>query len=199
MSNNPLESLLTPENLAAVEPLLNAAIDQRIQPLSQKIDNLAQGIQLLAQAQLEKAGQEMQPQPPAVPEQTVPAPMAVETPTGFAYPQQQMQPAPLPSPPAQPLADKFAAFAPMLMQYLSGQNANQNNNLTGIAETLSAAAAIGNIMNAPMLSGIKMATDMMSLAGRSGIEPSVAAETLGKMANEAQNQPTNGTGGNTPT
>jgi hypothetical protein len=198
MSNNLIEGLLTPENIAMVEPLLNAAIDQRIQPLSQKIDNLAQGIQLLAQAELEKAAQQ---QPPAAPQQTAPAPqqtapvaMPVETPTGFAYPQEQppMQPTQ-----AQPVGDKLASFAPLLMQYLSGQNTNQNNSLTNIAETLSAAAHIGNIMNKPMLDGITMATTMMSLAGRSGIEPSLAAETLGKMANDAQIQNTNGTAGDT--
>jgi hypothetical protein len=190
MSDNPLEGLLTPENIAMVEPLLNAAIDQRIAPLSQKIDNLAQGIQLLAQAQLEKAAQEPQSQPPAALQQTAPVPMPVETPTGFAYPQQQ--PPPMQPAQAQPVADKLAQYAPLLMQYLSGQNNNPNQNLSNIAETLSAAAQIGNIMNKPMLDGITMATTMMSLAGRSGIEPSVAAETLGKMANEAQNNTQNG-------
>jgi len=193
MSNNLIEGLLTPENIAMVEPLLNAAIDQRIQPLSQKIDNLAQGIQILAQAELEKAAQQPQPQPPAAPQQTAPVAMPVETPTGFAYPAEQppMQPTQ-----TQPVGDKLASLAPMLMQYLSGQNNNQNNSLANIADTLSAAAQIGNIMNAPMMNGIKMATDMMSLAGRSGIEPSVAAETLGRMANEAQTN-TNGTAGDT--
>jgi hypothetical protein len=196
MSDNPLDGLLTPENIAAVEPLLNAAIDQRIAPLSQKIDNLAQGIQLLAQAQLEKAAQEPQQPPPAAPQQTAPVPMPVETPTGFAYPQQQ--PPPMQPTQAQPVGDKLAAFAPMLMQYLSGQNNQGTTNLANIAETLSAAAQIGNIMNKPMLDGITMATTMMSLAGRSGIEPSIAAETLGKMANDAQTQNTNGTGDTTP-
>lgn len=196
MSNNPLDALLTPENIAMVEPLLNAAIDQRIAPLSQKIDNLAQGIQLLAQAQLEKAAQEPQSQPtPAVPQQTAPVPMPVETPTGFAYPQQQ--PPPMQPTQAQPVGDKLATFAPLLMQYLSGQNNQGTTNLANIAETLSAAAQIGNIMNKPMLDGITMATTMMSLAGRSGIEPSIAAETLGKMANDAQTQNTNGTAGDT--
>jgi len=198
MSNNPLEGLLTPENIAMVEPLLNAAIDQRIEPLNQKLDNLAQGIQMLAQAQLEKAVEE-QATPAAPSQQAAPAvPMPVETPTGFAYPQQTPA-APLSQ--SQPLApsgggDKLAAFAPLLMQYLSGQNNQGSANLANIADTLSAAAQIGNIMNAPMMNGIKMATDMMSLAGRSGIEPSVAAETLGRMANEAQTN-TNGTAGDT--
>ena len=193
MSDSLIEGLLTPENIAMVEPLLNAAIDRRLQPLSQKLDNLGQGIELLAQAQLEKTAQEPQSQPPAAPQQTTPVPMPVETPTGFAYPQQQ---APMPPTEAPPVGDKLAAFAPLLMQYLSGQN-KQGTNLTNIAETLSAAAQIGNIMNKPMLDGINMATTMMSLAGRSGIEPSIAAETLGRMAHDAQIQNTNSTAGDT--
>lgn len=185
-----VSEFLTPELVEQVQPILNAAIDMRIEPLSQKLEQIAQGVQLLAQAQLELTSQAQQPQ--ATPQAPQPTAMPVETPTGFAYPQQAQAPMPM-MPQAQPQTqDKLAAMLPLIMQYLTNQNGTPGNNLNGIAETLGVATQIGNAMNAPMINGIKMATDMMTMAGRAGIEPVVAAETLGSMAHEATHTAQNG-------
>ena len=195
--NNFLSDLLSdPDVMAQVTPLLGAAIDDRIAPLVAKVEQLAQGVTLIAQGMVEQAQQQPQTaQPPAQ-----------QPPQQFAPPEQQPMAQPqgiIPTPPQfgqQPAAapsgmDKFASLAPLLMQYLNNQQSG-NGSLSNIAETLSAAAAIGNVMNQPMLQGMRMATDMMSLAGRAGIEPTVAAETLGKMVTDATETQTNTNGAN---
>lgn len=183
------ELLADPAVIAQVTPLINAAVDERIRPLTAQIEKLTQGVTLIAEASVAQAvqaqgqGQGQQPPPPPGwppgPEASQPLPPQPQTPAPFG--QQPYQPAvPMPPAPIAPaMVDKLAQFAPMLMQLMSGQN--QSNSLGNIAETLSAAAQIGNVMNAPMFQGMRMATDLMSLAGRSGIEPTTAAETLGGM------------------
>lgn len=207
--NNFLSDLLSdPDVMAQVTPLLGAAIDERIGPLVARVEQLAQGVTLIAQGMVEQAQQQpqMAEQPPQQPAQQ-PAQQFVPTsgPDPRLGGQQMAQPQGIiPTPPqfgqqAAPAPsgmDKFASLAPLLMQYLNNQQSG-NGNLSNIAETLSAAAAIGNVMNQPMFQGMRMATDMMSLAGRAGIEPTVAAETLGRMVSDAAPAQT-GTNGTDP-
>jgi hypothetical protein len=176
--------LADPEIMSQVEPLLSAAIDAKIAPLAEQLAKLTQGVTLMAQAQVEMAaGSQPIAQPP---EQPMGQPMGqpIAQPLGQPMGQPMAQQPPPQAAQMQPQApagiDKLASLAPLLMQYLTGQQ-NSQGNLGQIAETLSAAAQIGNVMNAPLYQGMRMATDMMSMAGRSGIEPTVAADTLGGM------------------
>ena len=194
--NNFLGELLAdPAILAQIEPLLNGAIDARIQPIAARleqfaaqVEQLTQGVTLMAQATVEQAQAQAQAQAQEQPAQYQ-QPQFQQP----QYPQNGLPPqAPSYQPPAPAqtaTVDKLAQFAPLLMQYLSGQN--QGNNLGNIAETLSAAAQIGNVMNAPMWQGMKMATEMMSMSGRAGMDPVTAADTLGGMIDGAS---TNGSG-----
>jgi hypothetical protein len=171
------ELLADPAVIRQVQPLLNAAIDARLAPMAAQLENLTKGVTLMAQAAVEQAKAQTLPEPQPPPPAPAPFDLAGQAP---AY-----QPTP-PTPPA--AVDKLAAFAPLLMQYLTGQSNNGANNLGNIAETLAAAAQIGNVMNAPMFQGMRMATDMMSMAGRAGIEPTTAADTLGGMIDGATNK-----------
>ena len=202
--NNFLSDLLSdPDVMAQVTPLLGAAIDERIGPLVARVEQLAQGVTLIAQGMVEQAQQQpqMAEQPPQQPQQQFvpgvgPDPrlggQQMAQPQGIipTPPQFGQQTAPAPSG-----IEKFASLAPLLMQYLNNQQSG-NGNLGNVAETLSAAAQIGNVMNAPMWQGMRMATDMMSLAGRAGIEPTVAAETLGRMVTDATETQANTNGAN---
>ena len=181
--------LSDPEILGQVQPLLNAAIDARVAPIVAQLEQLTQGVTLIAQATVESAQAAQPPAPQPQPQQ--PAPIYAPPPQFGGGQNGTAPPPPFPAQQQPAAVDKLAAFAPLLMQYLSGQQGN--NSLGNIAETLSAAAQIGNVMNQPMFSGMKMATDMMSMAGRAGIEPHRAAETLGGMI-DAQNNLDNGSG-----
>ena len=164
------EILSDPNVMNQVMPLLNGLIDQRIQPVVAELQQVSQGVKLIAEGMLAQA------QPPAQPQQQLP-------PQG--YPQQPFPAQPVGPDPRQQAPqglDRFASLAPLLMQYLTNQQqGGGTTNLSNIAETLSAASAIGNAMNRPMWDGMKMATDMFSLAGRAGIDPPTAAEHLGGM------------------
>lgn len=170
------EILSDPDVMNQIMPLLNSLIDQRIQPVVTELQQVSQGVKLIAEGMLAQA----QPQPQAQP-QAQPPPAAF---TQQPFPAQPMAPDPGGAPSPQGL-DKFAHLAPLLMQYLSNQQQGQSTNLSNIAETLGAAAQIGSVMNRPMWDGMKMATDLMSLAGRAGIEPTTAASHLGDMINNA--------------
>jgi len=174
------EILSDPNVMNQVMPLLNGLIDQRIQPVVAELQQVSQGVKLIAEGMLAQA------QPPAQPQQQLP-------PQG--YPQQPFPAQPVGPDPRQQAPqglDRFASLAPLLMQYLTNQQqGGGTTNLSNIAETLSAASAIGNAMNRPMWDGMKMATDMFSLAGRAGIEPTTAAEHLGGMIEKQTN---NGSG-----
>jgi hypothetical protein len=184
--------LSDPEIMAQVGPLLGAAIDERIEPLVERVEQLAQGVTLIAQGMVEQAQQQPQmPQQPAQQPQQQFVPGVGPDPRLIGQQTAGLQNGISPTPPqfgqqaaASNPMDKFASLAPLLMQYLSNQQSG-NGNLGNVAETLSAAAQIGNVMNQPMWQGMRMATDMMSLAGRAGIEPTVAAETLGRMVTDA--------------
>ena len=169
------ELLGDPAIMEQVQPLLNAAIDARIEPMRDQLEKLTHGVTLIAQATVEQAAQPPPPPPDWRNPQPVSAPVAQSPAPNGAGPYQ----------PAQPTAavDKLAQFAPFLMQCLSAQGGSSS--LGSIAETLSAAAQIGNVMNAPLYQGMKMATDMMSMAGRAGIEPVTAAAALGGMIDGA--------------
>jgi hypothetical protein len=192
---NPLGDWLSdPQVIAAVAPLIHAAVDERIAPLTAQVAQLTEGVTLMAQAAVEQARGQAQPeqpqyqQPPPQLQQPYPAQ------SGLA-PQQPPQP----MAPAQTAAvDKLAQFAPLLMQYLSGQSQQQSTNLSSIAETLSAAAQIGQFVNAPMWQGMKMATDMMSMSGRAGMDPVTAADTLGGMIDSQAAVKGSGDGSATP-
>ena len=85
------------------------------------------------------------------------------------------------------------------MQYLqTQQNGTGSQSLAGVADTLGIAASIGNAMNAPMYQGMRMATELMALAGRAGIEPVTAAETLGGMVDNATTPKPAANGTNSP-
>jgi hypothetical protein len=186
--------LSDPQVMAQVAPLLNTAIDERIAPLTAQIERLTEGVQLIAQATVEAgrapvptAPQPTAPQyPPAAAQPPWPGadPNAIPVPAqNGAQAQQPYQP-PAPAPTA--AVDKLAQFAPILMQYLTRQTQG-GANLGTIAETLGAAAQIGQFVNAPMWQGMKMATDMMSMSGRAGIDPVTAASTLGDMIDAQTN------------
>ena len=204
MNNSFLGEILSdPEVMAQVEPLLSAAIDARLSPINEKLEQLAQGVTLLAQAHVE-AAQAQQPQ--AQPVQAQPQaqqfaggpPVGQPQQNGYAPPTPQGygQPAGAPAPSG---GDKLAAFAPLLMQYLqTQQNGSGSQSLAGVADTLGIAASIGNAMNAPMYQGMRMATELMALAGRAGIEPVTAAETLGGMVDNATATKPATDGTNTP-
>ena len=200
MNNSFLGEILSdPEVMAQVEPLLSAAIDARLSPINEKLEQLAQGVTLLAQAHVEAAqGQQPQPQPvQAQPQaQQFAGPQQLpQQQTGFA-PQAYGPPVGAPAPSG---GDKLAAFAPLLMQYLqTQQNGTGSQSLAGVADTLGIAASIGNAMNAPMYQGMRMATELMALAGRAGIEPVTAAETLGGMVDNATTPKPAANGTNSP-
>jgi hypothetical protein len=186
------ELLADPGVVAQLKPLLDAAIEARLAPLTAQVEQLAQGVTLIAQATVDRGQGQPEPQPPQAPPQFGPQGPAPQTQNGLAPPYQPMAPA---QPPA---ADRLGALAPLLAQYLHSQTQGQGNSLSNMAETLAAAAQISNVMNAPMFQGMRMATDMMSMAGRAGIEPTTAADTLGGMIDATHPAPTGAAPGQTP-
>ena len=188
MKKEILKALADPEIVEGVKPLLDAAVDEKIRPIAAKVEELKYALQVVAQEVVRAGGGTPQTNGETETQDQTPS----EEPGAPVNPPASMQPSPPVPPPAAEGAGEESALlslAPLIAQAMGG---NQNSNsLSSMVETLSAATQITNAMSAPMWQGMRMVTEMMSLAGRAGIEPSVAADTLGGMI-DRQTDPTNG-------
>jgi len=202
---NPLLSLLAdPEVMEAARPLVTGivgdAVTTQLAEVNAKVDNLAEGLRLIAQSQYELA-QAAQPAPPgAQPAGPAgppgePPPMAPPMPQGMPQAMSgpmepgglPTAPSALPTAPGGAIIDRLAPLIPLAVQYFTQQRP-ATPNLGSIAETMNTVTAISNLAQGPFWQGIDMAVKLFSLTGRSGIEPAFAAEKLGDIVAETKAQ-----------